>query len=288
MQFSEQQSVNNQRDKLQIAARQNISRIIEHREISPRYWRMKLQSSYVAQNARPGQFVHLLPRGESMRDPLLRRAFSVMNTEDDWFEILYRVEGKGTKNMTGFAVGDDVNVIAPLGQGFEFSDKRAILVGGGVGVPPMVMLAKSRSIQKPAPVDNNETTVIIGARNKDEVICLDDFTSLGIEPLVATDDGSLGTKGLVTALLSNQLETRSKDTIVYACGPWPMLRAVAKLCATQDVPCQVSLEENMPCGIGVCNGCVVRMKEGADEYSLYRRICVEGPVLWAHEVRWDG
>jgi dihydroorotate dehydrogenase electron transfer subunit len=190
--------------------------------------------------------------------------------------------------MTTFAIGDEVDVIAPLGQGFDTDAKRAILVGGGVGVPPMVMLAKSRSKSNSEFVLNNQTTVIIGARNKDEVICLDDFAHLGIEPLVATDDGSLGTQGLVTTLLSRELAAQNENTVVYACGPWPMLRAVAKMCVEHKVPCQVSLEENMPCGVGVCNGCVVRMKEGHDEYSLYRRICVEGPVLWAHEVRWDG
>ena len=104
---------------------------------------------------------------------------------------------------------------------------------------------------------------------------------------IATDDGSLGHQGFVTDLLKVEL-ARDKNAVVYACGPLPMLRATARVCADFDVPCQVSLEENMPCGVGVCNGCVVPVAQAGDDYGLYRRICVEGPVLWAHEINWGG
>ncbi len=281
-------SINSHTDNKQATAQRVLARLLEHTEVSPNYWRMKMRQYFVAQNAKPGQFAHLLPRRETLNAPLLRRAFSILNAQDDWFEILYRVNGAGTQNMTLFRPGDDIDVVAPLGNGFEYSTKHALLVGGGVGVPPMAMLAKFRDASAQS---DNSTKVLIGARNVRDVICLDDFAKLGFEIgldlKVATDDGSMGEQGLVTTLLERELQTQQSETVVYACGPWPMLRAVAEVCRQYEVPCQVSMEESMPCGVGVCNGCVVEMKNAPDEYSKYRRICVEGPVLWAHEVKWD-
>lgn len=265
------------------SARQVKCCVVSHREVALSYWRLKLKNDFISKNARAGQFVHLLPRTSSVTDPLLRRAFSILRTEDDWFEILYRADGKGTRLMTQCRVNDEVDVIAPLGKPFADGDNTVVLVGGGVGVPPLAMLARQRFLTG----GSSATTVIVGARTQDDVLCLDDFTQCEIVPQVVTEDGSLGRKGYVTLLLQEVLERKVEGRIVQACGPWPMLRAVAQLCAQHGVPCQVSMEENMPCGVGVCNGCVVKMSESEDEYSMYRRICVDGPVVWAHEVAWN-
>lgn len=256
--------------------------IISHQNVVASYYRLKFHSSQIARSAKAGQFIHVLPRQSSAFDPLLRRAFSIVSVENDEFEILYRVEGRGTMQMAQWKNGDMVDVIGPLGNGFAplpEPPQKAILVGGGVGVPPLAMLASTRLPQHSA-------LALIGARSAQEVICRDDFAKYEVPLQIATDDGSLGHHGFVTDLLKIELERGSKAT-VYACGPLPMLRATAKLCEKFQVPCQVSLEENMPCGVGVCNGCVIAVNGAGDEYGRYRRICVEGPVLWGHEIDWN-
>lgn len=260
-------------------ARQFLAPIVAHTEVAPQHFRMRLEASHLARNAVAGQFVHVLPRDGSLSDPMLRRAFSVLSVEGDTFEILYRVMGRGTRQMSGWAVGQEVDVIGPLGRPFAPLAENSLLVGGGVGVPPMAMLA--------ARTDRKQVTVLIGARNADDVLCQEDFQKLDVPFEVATQDGSLGYHGLVTELLKQHLQEASKDnTAVYSCGPLPMLRAVAALCEHFDVPCQVSLEENMPCGVGICNGCVAPVLGHGDDYSRYRRICIDGPVCWAHEIDW--
>ena len=219
--------------------------------------------------------------------PLLRRAFSIMRVEDDEFEIFYRVQGAGTALLSRKISGEQVDVLAPLGKPFAPMQSAAILVGGGVGVPPLVMLAQQEI--KEGHADSESLRVLAGARSEMEVIGESDFAALGLPLHICTDDGSAGERGLVTAPLQRSLEEADEVAMptVYACGPLPMLRAVARLCKKYAAPCQVSLEENMPCGVGVCNGCVVRVLGASDNYGSYRRICVEGPAMWAHEVDWD-
>jgi dihydroorotate dehydrogenase electron transfer subunit len=188
-------------------------------------------------------------------------------------------------------VGDIIDLLGPLGRPFDlsiFHGKQEdlptpILVGGGVGVPPMVALGETLTRMNLAPL------AIIGARSAPEILCEVQFAALGITPLITTEDGSLGRAGRVTALLEEALE-RDRNAVVYSCGPFPMLRAVAALAACYGARCQVSMEENMPCGIGVCNGCVVAMLAGdsnASDYERYRRICIEGPAVWADEIDWE-
>jgi len=172
---------------------------------------------------------------------------------------------------------------------FALLAPHALLVGGGVGVPPLSMLASQYAVN-PSLDQQHHVVALIGARTKNELLCLGDFERYGVEYEVATDDGSAGCHGLVTHLLEKRLRHDQRDTelpTVYSCGPLPMLRSVAALCERYHVACQVSLEENMPCGVGVCNGCVVPVTGAGDDYGRYRRICVEGPVLWAHEVDWS-
>ncbi|GAC1417346.1 MAG: dihydroorotate dehydrogenase electron transfer subunit [Burkholderiaceae bacterium] len=232
-------------------------------------------------SARAGHYVHILPRPKQSFDPLLRRAFSILKATAASIEILYRVEGRGTALMAKLQAGEAVDILGPLGQPFTSLPTSAILVGGGVGVPPLAMLASQRQ--------NEQVVALIGARSQHEVICVDDFKSYGVPVEISTDDGTKGYHGRVTDLLHMHLQEigqRESLPIVFACGPFAMLRAVATLADRYGVRCQISLEENMPCGVGVCNGCVVPVHGAGDEYGSYRRICVDGPVVWADEVDW--
>ena len=267
---------------------QRTIHLVAHHEIAPHHYRLKFHAAEIANIARAGQFVHILT--SAMAAPLLRRAFSILSVEGEHFEILFRVEGRGTWQMSHWKTGEEIDVIGPLGNGFNAFPEppaKAILVGGGVGVPPMAMLA---STKKP----ENAVIALVGARSKSEIICQEDFAKYEVPLHIATDDGSCGHRGFVTDLLKNELENeinQGRRAIVFACGPFPMLRATASICQNFEVPCQVSLEENMPCGVGVCNGCVVAVhnsvNSASDDYGRYRRICVEGPVLWGHEIDWD-
>jgi dihydroorotate dehydrogenase electron transfer subunit len=267
--------------------------VTAHLEVAPQHFRLSLGCPEIARQARAGQFAHILPRGASSSDPLLRRAFSILSTRASGFDVLYRVMGRGTGNMSRWRVGDRVSLVGPLGQPFPELAEHSILVGGGVGVPPLAMLAAQRHKQK--------LVALLGARCRSDVLCEDDFARFQVPVEVATDDGSAGHHGFVTELLLRHLQSiepvRDKARSVpkvYTCGPLPMLRRVAQICARFNVACYASLEEIMPCGIGVCNGCVVPVVPtakpdgaAADEYSSYRRTCVEGPVFDAAQVNWE-
>lgn len=282
--------------------------IVGNQSVSTVYRRMTILAPGCAHIALAGQFVHVLGRDENFFDPLLRRAFSIMKIEGDFFVILFRVNGKGTQALAQRRVGDKVDFLGPLGQPFAPAPQDVLMVGGGVGVPPMVMLA----LQLRGQTAKRNIHMIIGAQTGEDVLCLDEFRLCDVEVDIVTDDGSVGEKGRVTLLLERHLMTHTSqnvmsdpgmsdqgantriddsrllqdDLMVYACGPWNMLRAVAALCARYNVLCQVSMEENMPCGIGVCNGCVVETVVADNQYSIYRRTCVEGPPMWAHEIKW--
>lgn len=307
--------------------------IIRHvEEVAPAHYKFKLHAPQLAQSARAGQFVHILttPATDDWTlDPLLRRAFSIMSVDTstkEIVEVLFRVAGRGTKNLSMARAGEEINLIGPLGQPFDLSPfeiatmqddvfhvkqtvPNAITVGGGVGVPPLVYLSQTLQARGVA------VHSIIGARTSAEIIGWSELSEVCQQVEITTDDGSKGHKGRVTDLLSSALNAAVKNDagqrvkpVVYACGPLPMLRAVAQLCAAAGLRCQVSLEENMPCGIGVCNGCVVRTRQPfANErprpqaditeerivgtewspYRTYRRVCIEGPACWADEIDWE-
>ncbi len=278
---------------------QLLAEVVAIQRVAPHHFRLSLHAPRLAESAQAGQFIHVLPRQGQEYAPLLRRAFSIMATQGEHLDILFRVGGQGTTKLAQRRVGDLVDILGPLGQPFDTSlfhvkqvetQRRAILVGGGIGVPPMVFLGKSLKEIGVEPL------VIIGARSAPEVVGVEDFQQLNLEVRIATDDGTCGHRGRVTDLLEIALGESGENTnknhdkaVIYACGPLPMLRAASALAADYDVPCQVSMEENMPCGIGVCNGCVVAMKGNSLEgYERYRRICVSGPAVWSHEIDWEG
>jgi len=205
----------------------------------------------------------------------LRGVTGQRSFDGDGVEFLYNVVGRGTTLLAGLKAGDKTSLLGPIGNGFPLPDdstKKVIMVGGGMGIVPFYMLATALT----------DGVFLFGARGKSDAALTADFTGLGCRVEVSTEDGSVGTKGLVTDLLAKEL---SPDSIVYACGPPGMLKAVAGMAAMAGVRCYVSLEKTMACGIGVCLGCAVKTRH--EGRAKYRMVCSEGPVFDSAEIDWD-
>ncbi|MDO9556850.1 MAG: dihydroorotate dehydrogenase electron transfer subunit [Coriobacteriia bacterium] len=232
-----------------------------------------LEAPRVARGVRPGQFVHL--RIAEGRDFILRRPFSVHRASGERLEILYQVLGVGTRALSLAERGEEMDLIGPLGHGWEMPDtlSHALLVCGGLGSAPMGMLAIELAEKGVA------VTVAQGASTAGRLVARELFADVARRHEIATDDGSAGERGFVTALVE-PLVAQDRPDIVYVCGPEPMERIVAAQAATAGVPCQVSLERLMGCGIGACLSCVVSTVHGQ------KRACVDGPVFNAEEVLW--
>ena len=237
-------------------------------------------------NAGPGQFCMISPgplTAAVRTDPLLPRPMAVFRQAPDpdrpgagRVQILYKVEGRGTQLMAEAAIGDRFNVVGPLGTPFPRLETgtRAVLVGGGTGVASLFELAERAD-------SGTRVSVLLGARKRRDLMGLEDYRALDVDLEIATEDGSLGRRGLVTELLEPILR-RDPQAIVHACGPTPMMRACARLCAATDTRCLVSLENTMACGFGVCLGCAAPRKRG--DCAL---VCQAGPVFDARDLDWE-
>jgi len=260
---------------------QGQAKIIGKQKIGKDYFSLRLACAPVAAAAVPGQFVQV--RVADGDEPLLRRPFGVHRVKGKTFDLLCEVVGEGSRLLSQKKVGEYLDVIGPLGKGFDFDERtreresgRTIIIAGGMGVAPLLFLA-----DKLTTYDLLLTTVLIGAETKQEILCEKEFQSLGSDVKIATDDGSRGFRGKVTDLLKNLLTTYNlRLTTIYACGPRPMLKEIAMISARQKIPAQISLEEHLSCGIGACLGCAVKTKTG------YQRVCKEGPVFNADEIIW--
>ncbi|HOO27922.1 MAG TPA: dihydroorotate dehydrogenase electron transfer subunit [Lachnospiraceae bacterium] len=221
----------------------------------------------MAENAKPGQFISIYTKSDSR---LLPRPISICEIKKDALRIVYRIAGKGTEEFASYRTGDEIDILGPLGNGFPINAEPAFLIGGGIGIPPMLALAKELQCEK---------NIVLGYR--DELFLNEELAEYG-NVTIATEDGSAGTKGNVfDAVRENGLSAK----VIYACGPTPMLRAVKAYALEHDIEAWVSMEERMACGIGACLGCVCRTKE-KDEHSQVnnKRICKEGPVFSVREV----
>ena len=234
--------------------------------------------------AEPGHFVMLSPgaRGAAQRfDPLLPRPMAVYRTlgggASPEIEVLYKATGRGTQLLAETRVGERVRVVGPLGVPFALpaAGRRALLVGGGTGIASLYELAARAAATGPV-------VVMLGARSEIDLMGRDDFAALGVEVRIATEDGSRGHRGRVTELLEAALAEGGLDAI-YACGPTPMMRRAAELAAARGRSCQVSLENHMACGFGVCLGCAVPRADGT-----IALVCRDGPVFEAAQVAWAG
>lgn len=274
------------------------TKILSNEEVEQGYFRLSLSTSSDIE-AMPGQFLML--RVSSATDPLLCRPFGFHSIlSKNRFEILYKIIGRGTDIMSRLATGTDVQFFGPLGKGFYITRKikNATIVAGGIGVAPMVYLAESvRKKNKEA-----EINVFIGGKTKRDVLCVNEFEKIGAVIHINTEDGSLGEKGLITDLLQRYIKRPDKkSTVLYSCGPEPMLKEVADIAERYDIPCQVSLEGVLACGVGACRGCAVKVKgQGSraksqkkqstvhsPQFTEYKMICKDGPVFDAREIEWE-
>ena len=223
-----------------------------------------------AKDAKPGQFISVYTKDGSR---LLPRPISIceVEKEEGRLRIVYRVAGKGTEEFAGYESGDSIEVMGPLGNGFPLEGEKVFLIGGGIGVPPMLELAKQLNCEK---------QMVLGYRDEN-LFLRDEFEAYG-EVYVATEDGSVGTKGNVIDAIKEHGLTAD---VMYACGPTPMLRALKAYAEKNHIKCYISLEEKMACGIGACLACVCKTKEVDHHSNVHnKRICKDGPVFLAEEV----
>ena len=259
-------------ERIQVMKEKQTAVVLSQKMIAPAIYDMWIETSLAVQ-ARPGQFLCVYPRDKST---LLPRPISICEVREDRkaLRIVYRVAGAGTAEFSGYQPGEPISVLGTLGNGFpmeEAKGKKVFLMGGGIGVPPILELAKQMDADK---------QIIMGYRDG-KTFLKEDFEKYGTV-YIATEDGSVGTKGnVMNAIAENHLEAE----MIYACGPMPMLRAIKEYAAGHHIKAYISLEEHMACGVGACLGCVVKTKE-IDHHSHVHnaRICTDGPVFEAEEV----
>ncbi len=256
-----------------VAKFKECAKVVSQEKIGTGIFSMWLQTEQVAGEAKPGQFINLYCQDGSR---LLPRPISIceVNKEAKQLRIVYRVAGKGTSEFSAYSEGEQVEILGPLGNGFPLDrmeeGKKAFLIGGGIGIPPMLEL--SRELK-------GEKQIILGYR--DELFLNDELSENGTVYL-ATEDGSAGTKGNVLDAI--RAEGLTAD-VIYACGPTPMLRALKAYAEENGIECWLSLEERMACGVGACLGCVCKSKEVDSHSHVHnKRVCKDGPVFLSTEV----
>ena len=256
--------------------RKETAVVISQEQLADGIYSMWLQTEEIAGSAAPGQFISMYTKDESK---LLPRPISIceIDKEKKQLRVVYRVTGKGTgtEQFSKMIEGDRIDILGPLGNGFPLEDgkgKNVFLIGGGIGVPPILELAKQ--------LDCEKKQIIVGYRDA-EAFLKEEFEANG-ELYISTEDGSVGTKGnVMDAIRENAL----KADIIYACGPTPMLRAIKQYAEENEIVCYISMEERMACGIGACLACVCQSKE-KDHHSNVnnKRVCKDGPVFLSTEV----
>lgn len=249
--------------------------VVEKKAIAKDIFSMVIACQEIAEIATPGQFVHILPPSFTLRRPI---SICDIDKEKGMLRIVFIVKGEGTKKISDINEGSVIDMLAPLGHGFTIDEgfKKVVLVGGGIGTPPMLPLAK---------IYREKAVVISGFRNAEAVILQKDFESTGAKTILCTDDGTVGIKGFVSEPLEDILKNENVDA-VYSCGPTPMLKKISEICDRYDTFCQVSLEERMGCGIGACLVCACKTNKDGQEH--FAHVCKNGPVFNAKEVVWNG
>jgi len=272
-------------------------RVVSHDQVAEATWRIRLDCPEIAARAVPGQFAML--RLPDRCDPLLARPFAVYDAFSDgigprYADFIYLVHGRFTRALTDVRPGDEILVWGPLGNGFSApAVEHLVLVAGGIGQTALLALARERlgvaryGIASGEPPRADRVTFCWGARSAAMFAGTDDFRKAGCDVHLATLDGSAGTKGTVVDLLDHRFQAGvdAAATRIACCGPEPMMEAVASWAAARGVPCEVSLETPMACGIGICFTCVARIRDAEGGWD-YRRTCVEGPVFDAARVVW--
>jgi len=251
--------------------------IVSNERDTDLYFRLVVDAPQIAPLVQPGQFAHvrILP----MRDALLRRPFSIFQVSGNTLSILYKTIGQGTEALSRMCCGEELNMIGPLGHGFTVpppAGETPLLVAGGYGMAALYLLAQRSPVKG---------VVFVGGCRRVDILCEKEFRALGWEVRVTTEDGSHGEKGLVTQALLTELGRHAPGRKLFACGPTPMLKAVGRLAADFGLQAELSLDEHMGCGIGVCLTCVLPIKAG-DSWE-YQRTCTEGPVFDSRQIAWE-
>jgi dihydroorotate dehydrogenase electron transfer subunit len=232
----------------------------------------RFETPIQAAAARPGQFV-MVRVGDTLH-PLLRRPISLHAKEDGALEIFFKIAGEGTALLAKKNIGETIDVLGPLGSGFNLAED----LTGGRGIAPLYFLGRELQAKGAA------VRILYGGRTADELPIRDKFAAAGLDPACATDDGSFGFSGFVTGLLESEIESKRPDRL-YICGPDAMMRRCAEIAGRYSLPAQISLESIMGCGFGACWGCVKRLRK--DGEGRWRKICEDGPVFAAEEIVWE-
>ena len=260
------------------------ARVLANDEIGSDIWILRLSTPRSLETFRAGAFLHI--QVDPGQVPLFRRAYSILSARHQEAEVLYKVAGAGTRLLSRHTAGDTVSVVGPLGNSFTTPgpDEMAVMVAGGVGLPPVLRWIENLSASG---VARDRMVMLYGARNEGELVLRDRVLATGVRVEYATDDGSFGYHGRVTDLLSKEHEAASARKArmrYYACGPAAMLSACSGFTEKSLVPGELALETPMPCGTGICLGCVVPCRSG-DEV-VFKRTCIDGPIFSAGDVLW--
>ena len=248
--------------------------ILKKEKIIEGIYKFTLKAEPIAKTAKAGNFIEI--QVSTTGEPFLRRPISIYSIDDDKIEIIFQVKGKGTEILSEKKVGDVINVLGPLGYGTFSVDnyKKVAIIGGGIGTYPLYELAKQLK-------GKADSTMYMGFRNKDLVTLEKEFEDVCNKVVITTDDGSYKQKGFALDVLKEDCK-KEKPDIIFACGPLPMLKAVQAFVLEENIPCEMSLEERMGCGIGACLGCAVKVISGKE--PRYGHVCKEGPVFKATDV----
>lgn len=256
-----------------------MAELVNKEQLKPDIFKFSVKAPSIVKEAKPGSFIEI--RVSEQLDPFLRRPISIYNLdrENGILEFIFQVKGKGTEILAKREVGKQIDIVGPIGYGtFKYESYQNIaIIGGGIGVFPLYELAKC------AKADNKNVTTYLGFRSKDFVVLEEEFKKVSHQFVLTTDDGSYAQKGFAINFLEKDIEEGKIDAI-FACGPLPMLKAVQKLAIEKNIPCQISLEEKMACGLGVCLGCAVKTAKSPKEAPEYWHVCKAGPVFNAKDV----
>lgn len=246
--------------------------LIKKSELIDGIFDFTVKAPEIAADVQTGQFLHIL----CGKDAFLRRPISICDSDSENVRFIFEVKGKGTEYLSEYCEGDFIDIMGPLGRGFEIKPefKKPIIIGGGIGVFPLYKLAKEI-----------KSDVFLGFRSKDRVVMEDEFKAVSCSVTVGTDDGSYGYNGYIADEAARFIDENGAD-IIYACGPLPMLRAVKKLAEDRGIPCQVSMEQRMGCGIGACLVCTCETNKPGMDGQV--RVCKDGPVFYSTEVTLNG
>ena len=255
---------------------QLMAELVRKENLKPDIYKFSVKAEEIVKIAKPGQFLNIRVNNEV--EPLLRRPISIYNLdkENGILEFIFQVKGRGTKILAQRTIGEKIDILGPLGYGsFKFNEyKNIAIIGGGIGVFPLYELAKQ------AKENGKNVNIYLGFRNKDLVTLEDKFEEVSDNLIITTDDGSYKEKGFAI----DWLKKDKNIDCIFACGPLPMLRAVREYAIENDIPCQISLEERMACGLGVCLGCAIKTAKSPKEAPEYWHVCKAGPVFEAKDV----